>query len=207
MSSHEVAFAILAVIGSLGAIRLVTSKNVVHAALYLVMTLAMVGAVYLLVAAEFIGWVQVLIYVGAIVVLLLFSLMLTRAPIGRETLDNQQRVVAAVVAAGVLAGLAFLIQDAFGGARLAPRAVRTAEVGVSLFRDYVLPFEVVSVLLLAALVGAVVLARKDEAPGRTDAGRPVPGRRGAIPRRGPGPAGPAPRRPAEPAQAPREPVR
>jgi NADH-quinone oxidoreductase subunit J len=206
VSSHEVAFAILAGIGSIGAIRLVTSKNVVHAALYLVLTLAMVGAVYLLVAAEFVGWVQVLIYVGAIVVLLLFSLMLTRAPIGRETLDNQQRVVAAVVGAGILAGLAFLIQDAFGGARLTPRPVRTAEVGVSLFRDYVLPFEVVSVLLLAALVGAVVLARKDDAPGRIGAGRPVPGRRGTVPRRPPGGA-PAPaRRPSGTTSAPREPV-
>src|SRR5215211_5039513 len=125
----------------------------------------MVGAVYLLVAAEFVAWVQVLIYVGAIVVLLLFSLMLTKAPIGRDTLDNQQRGLAALVGGGVLAGLAFLIQDSFGGRRVRLPATRTAEVGVSLFRDYVLPFEVVSFLLLAALVGAIVLARKDEAPG------------------------------------------
>ena len=71
-------------------------------------------------------------------------------------------------------------------------ASQEARRPVSLFRDYVLPFEVVSVLLLAALVGAVVLARKDDAPGRTDAGRPAPARRGTIPRRSVG----APRRPA-----------
>src|SRR6266496_6169114 len=96
---------------------------------------------------------------------LLFSLMLTRAPIGRETLDNQQRFVAALVGAGVLAGLVFLIQDQFSGVKVNLNATRTADVGTSLFRDFVLPFEVVSVLLLAALVGAIVIARKEETPG------------------------------------------
>ena len=162
MTAHEIVFLILAVAGSLAAVRLVTAKNVVHAALYLVGALASVAGVYLLVAAEFVAWVQVLIYVGAIVVLLLFSLMLTKAPIGRETLDNQQRGIAAVVGLGVMAGLAFLIDDAFGGVRAELHPARTADIGVSLFRDYVLPFEVISVLLLAALIGAVVIARKEE---------------------------------------------
>src|SRR5947208_13627886 len=92
---------------------MVTTKNVVHGALYLVVTLSMVGAAYLLLAAEFVAWVQIVIYVGAIVVLLLFSLMLTKAPIGRAALDNQQRGMAALVGAGVLAGLIVLIQGAF----------------------------------------------------------------------------------------------
>jgi len=165
MSAEDWAFIVVGVVGSIAAIRLVTSQNVVHAALYLVVTLAMVGATYLIAAAEFLAWVQVLIYVGAIVVLLLFSLMLTRAPIGRETLDNQQRFVAALVGAGVLAGLVFLIQDQFSGVKVNLNATRTADVGTSLFRNFVLPFEVVSVLLLAALVGAIVIARKEETPG------------------------------------------
>ena len=164
MTVQEIAFVIIGGLGTIAAVRLVTARNVVHAALYLVVTLAMVGAVYLLLAAEFVAWVQVLIYVGAIVVLLLFSLMLTRAPIGRETLDNQQRGLAAIVAAGILAGLAFLIQDQFSNDTITLTPVRTAEVGVSIFRDFVMPFEVVSVLLLAALIGAVVLARKDQTP-------------------------------------------
>ena len=75
-------------------------RNVVRAALYLVVTLTTVAGVYLLLAAEFVAWVQILIYVGAIVILLLFALMLTKAPIGRETLDNQQRGVAFLVALG-----------------------------------------------------------------------------------------------------------
>ena len=84
-----------------------------HAALYLVVALLSVGGVYLLLGAEFVAWVQILIYVGAIVILFLFGLMLTKAPIGRETLDNQNRWVAVVVGAGVFLGLVFLIQDAF----------------------------------------------------------------------------------------------
>lgn len=162
MSAQEGAFLGLAIVGGIAAFRLVTTKNVVHGALYLVVTLAMVGGAYLLLGAEFVAWVQILIYVGAIVVLLLFSLMLTKAPIGREALDNQQRGLALLVAAGVLAGLVFLIQDAFSGQdRIEPPATRTAEVGTSIFSDFVLPFEIVSVLLLAALIGAVVLARRD----------------------------------------------
>jgi NADH-quinone oxidoreductase subunit J len=163
VTTQEVVFALLAVTGSVAALRLVTSKNVVHAALYLVVTLAAVGAVYLLLAVEFVAWVQVLIYVGAIVVLLLFSLMLTRAPIGREALDNQQRGIAALVGVGILAGLGFLIQDAFSGQQIELKPSFTASVGNELFSTFVLPFEVVSFVLLAALVGAIVLARKDEA--------------------------------------------
>ena len=136
MTSQEIGFVVVAVLGSISAIRLVTSRNVVHAALYLVGTLAMVAITYLIVAAEFLAWVQVIIYVGAIVVLLLFSLMLTRAPIGRDTLDNQQRGLAALIGAGILAGLVFLIQDAFGGKpKIVLRATHTAEVGSAIFRS------------------------------------------------------------------------
>jgi NADH-quinone oxidoreductase subunit J len=160
---QEWIFVILGAFSTVAALRLVTSKNVVHAALYLVAALAGVGGVYLLLAAEFVAWVQVLIYVGAIVVLLLFGLMLTRAPIGREALDNQQRGFAAVVGLGVLAGLTVLVWDAFSDARIDLGTTRTAGVGNSLFTTFVLPFEVVSFLLLAALIGAIVLARKEEA--------------------------------------------
>jgi NADH-quinone oxidoreductase subunit J len=181
LSAQEVVFVVIGGIGGIAAIRLVTSRNVVHAALYLVVTLAMVGGTYLLVAAEFLAWAQVLIYVGAIIVLVLFSLMLTKAPIGREALDNQQRGIAALVAAGVLTGLVFLIQDRFNGQRVHLQPVRTAQLGVSIFRDFVMPFEVVSVLLLAALIGAVVIARKDEGPGEPPERRvPLIGRREPV---------------------------
>ena len=164
MTGNEYAFMVLAVVGTVAAIRLVTAANVVHAALYLVVTLSMVAAAYLLLAAEFIAWVQILIYVGAIVILFLFGLMLTKAPIGREVLDNQSRGVAVVVAVAILAGLVFLIQDAYSwdGAKIDPAPASAAAVGQSIFSTYVLPFEVVSFLLLAALIGAIVLSRKDD---------------------------------------------
>jgi NADH-quinone oxidoreductase subunit J len=136
----------------------------VHAALFLVIALASVGVTFLLVGAEFVGWTQILIYVGAIVILFLFGLMLTKAPIGREALDNQRRGLAAVVGVVILAGLVYLIQGAFawGDPKIQPSGGSTAQVGESIFRSFVLPFEVVSFLLLAALIGAIVLSRKDE---------------------------------------------
>ena len=167
MTGAEWAFTVMAVVGSVAAIRVVTAKNVVHAALYLVVTLLSVGGVYLLLAAEFVAWVQILIYVGAIVILFLFGLMLTRAPIGRDTLDNQQRLVALIVALAVLGGLVLLLNGAFGwndhGNLIQVARTDTLGIGSSLFQSYVLPFEAISFLLLAALIGAIVLARKDDA--------------------------------------------
>jgi NADH-quinone oxidoreductase subunit J len=165
VSAQEYAFAVVAAVGAISAIAVVTARNVVHAALYLVVALLSVGATFLLLGAEFAGWVQILIYVGAIVILFLFGLMLTKAPIGRDTLDNQNRWLGVLVGAGVFAGLVFLIQSAFpvGDAeRFQVVQATTANVGESMFRDYVLPFEAISFLLLAALIGAIVLARKDE---------------------------------------------
>ena len=166
MTSQEYAFLVLAVVGGLSAIAVVTARNVVHAALYLVVALLSVAGVYLLLGAEFVGWVQILIYVGAIVILFLFGLMLTKAPIGREALDNQRRGLAALVGLGFLAGLVFLIQDAFAwdAPKIEPSGGSPAQVGESIFRSFVLPFEVVSFLLLAALIGAIVLSRRDERP-------------------------------------------
>src|SRR4249919_3626309 len=158
MSAQEYAFVVLAVVGSVSAISVVLARNVVHAALYLVITLLSVGGVYLLLGAEFVAWVQILIYVGAIVILFLFGLMLTKAPIGRDVLDNQNRWIGLVVGGGIFLGLVFQVQDSVASATF---QTTTADVGISLFRDYVLPFEAVSFLLLAALIGAVVLARKD----------------------------------------------
>jgi NADH-quinone oxidoreductase subunit J len=164
MSGQEIAFLILAIIGGIGGLLVVTSRNIVHAALYLVVALASVAGIYLLLAAPFVAFVQVIIYVGAIVVLLLFGIMLTRAPVGRRVLDNtiRARVGALVIGGGFFAMLTTFLVRAFGGDRISNRAATaTAALGNTLFRNFVLPFEAVSVLLLAALVGAIVLARRD----------------------------------------------
>ena len=164
MTAQEYAFAVIAAVGSISAIAVVTARNVVHAALYLVVTLLSVGATFLLLGAEFIGWVQILIYVGAIVILFLFGLMLTKAPIGRDTLDNTRRWLALLVGGGIFAGLVFMIQDAFPLAdpHFEVFHATTGAVGESMFVDFVLPFEAISFLLPAALIGAIVLSRKDE---------------------------------------------
>jgi NADH-quinone oxidoreductase subunit J len=117
---QNIAFWILAVAMVLAAIGVVRSQNVVHAALYLVVVLGGGAAQYILLAAEFVAWVQVLIYIGAVIILFLFGIMLTRAPMGGDTnLDNDQRWPAAVVSVFLLGVLATLLIDAFSDAPLA----------------------------------------------------------------------------------------
>jgi NADH-quinone oxidoreductase subunit J len=163
MVAQNVIFGILAVVMVAAAFRLVTTQNVVRAALFLAIVLAGVAAIYILLAAEFVAWVQVLVYIGAVVVLLLFGVMLTRAPIGRlGDLDNDQRLLSALVALFLLGALGAVLLDAFGDDKVGTPALRrTSEVSDSIFGTFVIPFEVASVLLLAALVGAVALARRD----------------------------------------------
>ena len=162
---QEVLFWVLAVIMGVSAFRVVTTQNVVHAALYLVGTLMGAAALYVLLLAELLAWAQVLIYVGAVVVLMLFGLMLTRAPIGKRSYDNDQRLIAALVAGGLFAVMSWILIDGFSGQKvqLANAEGTSAEsIGDVIFSSYVFPFEVVSVLLLAALVGAVLISRKDD---------------------------------------------
>ena len=159
----QVLFVLLGLVAVGSALLVVTSTNLVHAALWLVVSLGAVAGVFLLLTAEFVAWVQVLIYVGAVVVLLLFALMLTRAPTGPQPRQPGRRVLPAAVLATVVAALlGTTVVAGFGSARidLQHGQVGTPQVaGDSIFRTWVLPFEVLSVLLLAALVGAIVLSR------------------------------------------------
>ncbi len=161
--AQNIVFGILAVVMVAAAFRLVTTQNVVRAALFLAIVLAGAAGLYILLAAEFVAWVQVLVYIGAVVVLLLFGVMLTRAPIGRDAdLDNEQRLLGALVALFLFGSLGAVLIDAFGDQEVGTVSIRrTAEVSDSIFGDFVIPFEVASILLLAALVGAVALARRD----------------------------------------------
>jgi NADH-quinone oxidoreductase subunit J len=176
----EVLFALLGVIALGSALLVVSTRHLVHAALWLVVTLASVAGCYLLLSAEFVAWVQVLIYIGAVVVLLLFGLMLTKAPIGRsDDLDAPlaQRVAAAVTAAGAAAVLVTSVVDSFHGEHIALAdshvAGSTGALGAAVFRSWVLPFEALSLLLLAALIGAIVLSRRDVSAGPAAATDPV----------------------------------
>jgi NADH-quinone oxidoreductase subunit J len=161
--AQNVAFGVIAAAMALGAIGVVRTKNVVHAALYLVVVLAGGAAQFILLGQEFVAWVQVLVYIGAVIVLFLFGIMLTRAPMHpTESLDNDLRWPGAVVSLFLLGVLTALVVDAFHGNEIELEApIRTQQVTRSVFQTYIIPFEVVGVLLLGALIGAVVLARKD----------------------------------------------
>ncbi|MFD5516199.1 NADH-quinone oxidoreductase subunit J [Streptomyces sp. NPDC127066] len=181
----EIAFLLVGLLTFGAALVTVTTKQLVHAALWLVVALGGLAVEYLLLTAEFIAWVQVLIYVGSVVVLLLFGLMLTRAPIGRSPdADSGNRWAALTVALASAGTLVWVVVDAFRATwvDLNGAAAGSTEVtGASLFQNWVLPFEALSVLLLAALVGAIVLSRKakaDTAAATTNATTPrVPGSR------------------------------
>ena len=161
--AQNVFFGILSFVMIVAAFRLVTTKNVVRAALFLAIVLAGVAAQFLLLAAEFVAVVQILVYIGAIVVLLLFGVMLTRAPIGQDAdVDNEQRWLGALVALFLFAALGAVLSDAWGKQQIEFGEIqRVGAVSDAIFGPYVIPFEVASILLLAALVGAVAVARRD----------------------------------------------
>ncbi|WP_435296859.1 NADH-quinone oxidoreductase subunit J family protein [Streptomyces sp. YPW6] len=174
-SGVEIAFLLVGLVTLGAAVITVTTRQLVHAALWLVVALGGLAVEYLLLTAEFIAWVQVLIYVGSIVVLLLFGLMLTRAPIGRSPdADSGNRWAALGVALASAAALVWVVVDAFRTTWIdldGPAQGSTDVTGAFLFRNWVLPFEALSVLLLAALVGAIVLSRKRDTDTSTDTDR------------------------------------
>ena len=161
--AQNIAFAVMAVTMLVSAVRMVTTRNVVHAALYLVIVLAGAAGLFILLGAEFVGVTQVLVYIGAIVVLFLFGIMLTKGSFGDDDgVEGEQRLMAGLVGALVLCVTGGALIDTFGGAELSrAEPSLTADVSDMIFSQYIVPFEAVSVLLLAALIGAVVVARKD----------------------------------------------
>jgi NADH-quinone oxidoreductase subunit J len=168
VSAQNVFFYLLAAMMVFSAIRVVTTKNVVHAALYLVAVLTGVAAQYLLLASEYVANAQVLVYVGAIVVLVLFGVMLTRAKIGEDLdLTNPYWLLGLFTSIGVLGVTSYAVTDQWGDEKLDTVAAttligtNTEQVSDAIFSTYLVPFEAISVLLLAALIGAIVLARKD----------------------------------------------
>jgi NADH-quinone oxidoreductase subunit J len=162
MTTSDVLFIAVGLVAVGAALAVVATQHLVRAGLWLVLTLGAVAVEFLLLRAEFVAWVQVLIYVGAVVVLLLFAVMLTRAPIGPSQDLDRPLGPALLVGAGTGLGLAALFAWAFAGRQFQAPPVGTAKaLGGNLFDDWVLPFEVVSVLLLAALVGAVILSKKE----------------------------------------------
>ena len=143
-----------------GGLGVVATRNIVHAALFLLLSLLAVAGFYVLLLTEFLALVQIFIYGGAIIIVLLFAIMLTRSSEYPKISDNAQWPLAAVAALaffGVLTA-SFVINRPGADER---SRVAFTDLGRSLFTDWALPFEVASIILLIALVGAIVIARDD----------------------------------------------
>ncbi len=141
----------------------VLGRNIVRSAVALIFTFCGMAAFYVLLEAPFLAAVQVLIYVGGITILLLFAIMLTGRIAAKHTrVVNDQVVLSAVAAMGLLAGLVYATLRGIPLLVGPPRLPETAPfLGRALLTTYALPFEAVSILLLAAMVGAIILARKE----------------------------------------------
>lgn len=154
-----------------GGLGVVTTRNLIHGALYLILSLLGVAGYFVLLAAPFLAAVQVLVYIGAIAILIVFAVMLTRSMTSlRETINRQWWLSAIVgvllfgfLAVGVIVpvwgqGSAFMAQP------VSETVATTTDLGVALVdgNGFVLPFEVASILLTAAMIGAIVIARDDD---------------------------------------------
>ena len=160
----ETAFYLVALLALAGGAGLAWSGNVVHAALFLILSLLAVAGLYLLLLADFLALVQVLLYGGAVTILMIFAMMLTRVRDVPETLDNEQRIWAIPLAAVVFGLTVVAAYTTPWRALSVPVAVHVdfTTIGVSLFTDWAVPFEIASLVLLVALMGAIVIARADE---------------------------------------------
>jgi NADH-quinone oxidoreductase subunit J len=150
-----------------GSWRVVTAKNVVHAALYLVAALGGTAVLLLMLSAEFVAWVVVLVYIGAVLVLFLFGIMITRAPTGRDVgLDAPNKAWPALLSIAMFVLLSWASIQAFGTTQIESvgEPTPTEVLGIALLGRFVIPFEVVSFVLLAALIGGITLARRDLTP-------------------------------------------
>lgn len=167
MSLADAAMLLVAVLGGAAALLVVMSRNVVHAAVYLVVALLAVAGTFLVVGSEFLAWAQVLVYVGAVIILILFGLMLTRAPIGPMAQENELgRALPLAVSVGLFAILVTLIWSSFGSSTIDLAApTRTIDLGQFIYVEWAFPFMVLGYLLTVALIGAVVVARREEGEG------------------------------------------
>jgi NADH-quinone oxidoreductase subunit J len=165
--AQNVGFYIIAALMLYGALRVVTTKNVVHGALWLVVVLGGVAAQYILAAAEFVAVSQIMVYIGAVMVLFLFGIMLTRATIGEEgELNNHGWAIGIPVALLLFGMFAWVVIDQYqddviadlSGERIASTTERISD---GYLGDYLVPLIALSFVLLAAAIGSIVLARKD----------------------------------------------
>jgi NADH-quinone oxidoreductase subunit J len=158
-------FYVLAIIAAGSAMMVVTLKNIFHSALFLVLAFFSIAGLYVILNAEFLAAVQVLIYVGAITILMIFAIMLTHQLFSKSLRQVNEQVIPASLIVLVFFALSIftLVKTAWpiSGGQLP--SDRIFEMGRLLMSDYVIPFEVVSIVLLVALIGAIIIARRESA--------------------------------------------
>jgi NADH-quinone oxidoreductase subunit J len=166
---EHVLFYTFSVIAVVSAIFVITRSNVVHSAMFLAATLLSVAGIFLTLRAEFLAGVQVIVYVGGILVLFVFVIMLIA--VERNVFERQYNrqwtlaLVTTLILAVEVVYVLFQGRDSFvlpaaSPAEAVPAVGNTEQVGMALYTNYLLPFEIASILLLVAIVGAVVLAKK-----------------------------------------------
>jgi len=159
-------FAVFALVAIISAVNVVVQTHPISSALSLIGVMVSLAALYLLLGADFLAMAQIIVYAGAIMVLFVFTIMLLNT--GGETGTSSRRTV---TIAGIPALVALLALLCYSLQRLYPSSVRVVfggfgggdahSIGTALFRQYLLPFEVTSILILIAILGAIVLARKE----------------------------------------------
>ncbi len=166
MTFYLATFYVLGAIAVLSALLVITRRNPVHSAIFLIVTLLSVAGLYLQLQAEFLAAVQIILYIGGVMVLFLFVILLVNleVTVRQEPFNRMWWIagVAALVLLGELAVTYYLGRQAFAipvtpAAALQPN---TELIGRTLYQTYMLPFEIASVLLLVAMVGAVLMARR-----------------------------------------------
>ncbi len=173
MTPLQIAFLLIALVTFLASVMVVTSPRIVHAGLWLILALAGVAGVFVLLEASFLAVIQVVVYIGAIAILIIFAAMVTRRVMRVvEPQANNTWWLAAIVALVLFTGLAVLALQVptfqtTAPALTADQNALLVELGRALVdvNAYVLPFEMASILLLAAMVGAIIIARPPEGPG------------------------------------------
>ncbi|WP_018156965.1 NADH-quinone oxidoreductase subunit J family protein [Demetria terragena] len=161
MTTHDVFFLLAGLVTAGAAIRAVTTSYLLHAALWLVVALGALSGCYLVLGAELVALVQLIVYVGAVVVLVIFAMMVTRSPTGRTTAHNTSaatRWAGFVLAAGTGGLVGAVLVSAYAG-KVAVQSAGTSALGGELFGTWVWPFELLSLLLLVALVAALAMSR------------------------------------------------
>jgi len=162
VSVEQLFFYIIGSAAVAGGLGVALARNIVHAALALILALLAVAGIFILLAAEFLALVQVLIYGAAVAILILFALMLTRARDMPEAMIGRQWPLGALAGAVLAALLIVGAAMAPWGAPERPTVIATRRLGESLFSNWLVPFEVIALVLVVALVGAIIIASREE---------------------------------------------